>query len=362
MTSTTPATTPDTSAPDDTTTWVFTFGSGQQYDGRYVAIPGTYGGARDEMLRHFGQAWSFQYPSAEAAGVDRHGLVELPRTEWPEPATTPTATEPDDATTHLPELTRPLAYTGWVLDAVTPMAGAATRYSYLHPVGGEVVATVERGDPDDVVELRITDLDMEQAVGAVRGAGLTGAQPPTNLLDAVRAVIDAGQLEWGTGVDVDRVQGLAHSRLIAAYQAATGAAEPAESDHWTDMAADLRQITDRIASLAGTPVPPDFGAHVSIYSNYTAADADRSVPVVDAIAEALGIAATTETEGRGLSRQTKRVVKGFRGQVYVWAMAMMPNPPTRAEKLRSRAELAEQNAALQAELAELRAQAAGGAR
>ncbi|MGC5019052.1 hypothetical protein [Micromonospora sp. DT47] len=66
-------------------TWYFTFGSGQQHDGRYVVIPGSYDAARDEMFRHFSNAWSFQYASAERAGVDEFGLVELPREGWPEP-------------------------------------------------------------------------------------------------------------------------------------------------------------------------------------------------------------------------------------------------------------------------------------
>lgn len=69
-------------------TWYFTFGSGQQHDGKYVVIPGTYDDARDEMFRHFGNAWSFQYASPERAGVEEFGLVELPRAGWPEPATT----------------------------------------------------------------------------------------------------------------------------------------------------------------------------------------------------------------------------------------------------------------------------------
>ncbi|MEU4399738.1 hypothetical protein [Micromonospora orduensis] len=63
--------------------WYFTFGSGQEHDGKYVVIHGTYDSARDEMLEHFGNRWSFQYPSADSAGVAEFSMVELPRAEWP---------------------------------------------------------------------------------------------------------------------------------------------------------------------------------------------------------------------------------------------------------------------------------------
>ena len=88
-------------------TWFFTFGSGQQYDGRYVTIVGTYAGARDEMVRHFGNRWSFQYLSRYAAGIDGYGLRVLPHRDWPAataplpgPPTGPTVT--DSLCGHLP--------------------------------------------------------------------------------------------------------------------------------------------------------------------------------------------------------------------------------------------------------------------
>lgn len=74
--------------------WYFTFGHGQRGIAvglrrcdpepqgfplayRYVRIHGTYQDARAEMVRMFGCVWSGQYSSAQSAGVDEYGLVEL---------------------------------------------------------------------------------------------------------------------------------------------------------------------------------------------------------------------------------------------------------------------------------------------
>lgn len=65
--------------------WFFTFGAGQQYDGRFVRLNGTYESTRAVMLQVFGQAWCAQY---DRASFDREGLsarlVELPESEWPQ--------------------------------------------------------------------------------------------------------------------------------------------------------------------------------------------------------------------------------------------------------------------------------------
>ncbi|MET7949263.1 hypothetical protein [Micromonospora sp. NPDC005324] len=63
--------------------WVFTFGSGQEHDGRYVLIYGTRAEARAEMVLHFGNRWCDQYASTKAAGVNEFGLTQLAKTEWP---------------------------------------------------------------------------------------------------------------------------------------------------------------------------------------------------------------------------------------------------------------------------------------
>lgn len=69
---------------------VFTFGQGQEVEyyglvrDHYVEIEGeTIEHCRATMLNHFGNNWSFDYDSPEAAGLTRFNLKELPREFWP---------------------------------------------------------------------------------------------------------------------------------------------------------------------------------------------------------------------------------------------------------------------------------------
>jgi len=56
----------------------FTFGFGQPHEnGYHVVTAQDRDQARAEMFRRFGQKWSFQYDSADAAGVDRFHLHEV---------------------------------------------------------------------------------------------------------------------------------------------------------------------------------------------------------------------------------------------------------------------------------------------
>lgn len=72
-------------AAGDEQDWFFTFGPAHHMPGkpeeslgrRFVRIHGTYLSARFQMIDVFGPKWSHQYPTAQAAGVDEHGLVEL---------------------------------------------------------------------------------------------------------------------------------------------------------------------------------------------------------------------------------------------------------------------------------------------
>jgi hypothetical protein len=71
--------------PDVEQDWFFTFGSGHHYPGKpeqplglsFVRFRGTYMSARMQMIEVFGGKWAFQYESAQAAGVDEHGLTEV---------------------------------------------------------------------------------------------------------------------------------------------------------------------------------------------------------------------------------------------------------------------------------------------
>ncbi len=45
--------------------WTFTFGYGQQHEGMYVRIYGTFDSTRKIMFEIYGQDWSFQYNEAD---------------------------------------------------------------------------------------------------------------------------------------------------------------------------------------------------------------------------------------------------------------------------------------------------------
>lgn len=52
-----------TAIPDikDVEMYAFTFGSGQQHEGCYVVIKGSFMSAREKMHKRFGNKWSHQY-------------------------------------------------------------------------------------------------------------------------------------------------------------------------------------------------------------------------------------------------------------------------------------------------------------
>jgi hypothetical protein len=57
--------------------WFFTFGCGQEWEGFYVILHGTWESAREKMVADFGTKWCMQYESAEAAGIERWGYILL---------------------------------------------------------------------------------------------------------------------------------------------------------------------------------------------------------------------------------------------------------------------------------------------
>lgn len=59
-------------------TRIFTFGSGQAYPNGYVVVHGrTESECRQLMFDAYGKAWSMEYDSEEAAGVQRFGLYRV---------------------------------------------------------------------------------------------------------------------------------------------------------------------------------------------------------------------------------------------------------------------------------------------
>lgn len=58
--------------------WYFTFGFGQTNEGCYYVVKNaTEEEATKRMFAVFGNQWSMQYPSAEAAGVSQYNLREI---------------------------------------------------------------------------------------------------------------------------------------------------------------------------------------------------------------------------------------------------------------------------------------------
>lgn len=47
--------------------FIFTFGTGQEHEGKYVKIFGSYGEARQKMIDKYGREWGFQYTASEWA-------------------------------------------------------------------------------------------------------------------------------------------------------------------------------------------------------------------------------------------------------------------------------------------------------
>lgn len=69
---------------EPTQPWYFTFGgdhthplTGENLRRAYVVVTGTHDGARAALVAVFGCAWSFQYSSADMAGVETYGLREV---------------------------------------------------------------------------------------------------------------------------------------------------------------------------------------------------------------------------------------------------------------------------------------------
>lgn len=135
----------------ETQNWWFSFGSGQEFDGYYTVVNGTYDGARNLMFAHFGNRWSFQYGSAEAAGVEQFGLRRLDASEWP-PAELPDEDDEDD-----PGFLKPAPGCGHPMpQGVDCCISTAPAAPVRHTVSVEVLND----------ELRAVPMDIEVATGA----------------------------------------------------------------------------------------------------------------------------------------------------------------------------------------------------
>lgn len=63
--------------------WFFSFGfdhtteTGYPLRDKYLKVVGTYGEAREIVVRHRGAKWAFQYNTEEELGVERFGLAQI---------------------------------------------------------------------------------------------------------------------------------------------------------------------------------------------------------------------------------------------------------------------------------------------
>ena len=59
--------------------WLFSFGYGHAHPQKFIRIYGTFDSAREEMLRRYGNKWSFQYPGTpeQEQELKRHFMTEI---------------------------------------------------------------------------------------------------------------------------------------------------------------------------------------------------------------------------------------------------------------------------------------------
>ncbi|MFE7868809.1 hypothetical protein ACFUYE_00455 [Micromonospora humida] len=141
---------------------------------------------------------------------------------------------------------------------------------YLRPEHRLVLEDVEQDR--DTITARLAggasvEYDADEAVT------VADPQPTGRLLAAVRAVIDAGRLSYdGSGTDVDRIEGEAYARLVAAYEAVTGGTADTALTVRDRLAAELHRIADDIVRL-DLPVGRNNGLGVGVLDSR--ADLDR---------------------------------------------------------------------------------------
>lgn len=182
-------------------------------------------------------------------------------------------------------------------------------------------------------------------VGAPASQVIDPVPPSSRLLSAVRAVIDAGRLDWDGGIDVDRIQGEAHSRLVAAYEAAVGKPADATGDLRQRFADQLHRIADDIVRLE-LPLKATLSATLNLGVVNSRADLKR-------LAEYLGTDITMcGTNGDIPVALYRILLDGREYGPWLDVRAQSPTEPRESELERLRA----RNAELEAQIA------AGGAR
>ncbi|TDC33112.1 hypothetical protein [Micromonospora sp. KC213] len=122
------------------------------------------------------------------------------------------------------------------------------------------------------------------------------------------------------------------------------ATEQPQPDYWLNLAEDIRQAADRIASLTGTTTYP-VDVRLTVLGSGSTHQVDLTVPLIDRVAAAFGTSAAAD------HRREEYSAQGVVGHLRISAWTCIPAPED------------PEKAALQARVAELEAQiAAGGTR
>jgi hypothetical protein len=127
---------------------------------------------------------------------------------------------------------------------------------------------------------------------------------------------------------------------------ATRAPAPAATDdYYAQLAANLHEVAERIASLAGTGLPRIDLAHVFFNVSSWEREADRSKPVVDALARVFDAVTKVDVDKYSARYLTDALIGGL---VRLRASTDVPRP---APRKGTAAQLREENERLRAELA-----------
>ncbi|MEU7590712.1 hypothetical protein AB0A95_31025 [Micromonospora sp. NPDC049230] len=144
-------------------------------------------------------------------------------------------------------------------------------------------------------------------------------------------VIDKGHtFDVAYGVELGTVKVLADGEVIE--HGSITRIEP-KPDYWLDLADDLRQAADRVATLAGTPGKPSY-VTFTVCAGLLRWDEASAVPMVNTIAKAFSVEATTEDHnqtGTWGHRATATV-----GTLEVTAYANVTKPVDVEDTLRAR--------------------------
>ena len=264
---------------------------------------------------------------------------------------------------------RALLAAGWKVDSVDQLADGSTERHMLHPSGREITAITDGGR--DTTELTLTNLTLEQAAGAVTGAGL-GEQPEqTREIKARYLTAGMTMLFGDERLAVGTVHRYAEDTVLVyidgdpdaisyhVEEAVTVVDRPrpaymscprecgvdirehnssglidghCDTDYWARLAVDLHKAADKVATLAGTERQP-VDVELKILGSFPQ-DADPdAAQLVDALAAAFGI---TPRTSRLSSEHRRYDAMSKLGALAVDVHTYLPEEGSELERLRAR--------------------------